>query len=88
MAADHLGSVRLTTDAAGVPSGTATYDAWGVRTAGTGAVLSDRHGFAGAEWDPTTGLGGRGRPYDPRTGREHCRSPQPWLHLSRSRSCM
>ncbi|MBX9625017.1 MAG: hypothetical protein K2X82_14515, partial [Gemmataceae bacterium] len=71
-AADHLGSVRLTTDAAGVPSGTAAYDAWGVRTAGTGAVLSDRYGYAGAQWDSLTGLTGYGN------GRRD-RGAGPWL---------
>jgi len=72
---DHLGSVRLTTDAAGRVTGTADYPAFGhaAPPAGAGGV-----GFAGEWADPDTGLVYlRARWYEPATGR--FLSPDPVL---------
>ncbi|HEX5505591.1 MAG TPA: RHS repeat-associated core domain-containing protein, partial [Thermomicrobiales bacterium] len=64
---DGLGSVRLVTDAAGSPVGTATYDAWGAPQAGS-ATLGG-FGFAGEQADAETGFVYlRARTYDPATG--------------------
>jgi RHS repeat-associated protein len=66
--ADHLGSVVRQTDAAGVPTLTRTYDAWGrldATSAGIGGPA-----YTGREWDPETALYYyRSRYYSPALGR-------------------
>jgi RHS repeat-associated protein len=65
---DLLGSVRAITDDTGEVAGRSTFDAFGVRTAHTGAGDS-AFGFTGSWTDPDTGLVHlRARDYDPGTG--------------------
>ncbi|MFN0125106.1 MAG: FG-GAP-like repeat-containing protein [Verrucomicrobiales bacterium] len=66
--ADHLGSIRWTTDAAGAVSQSITYDSFGNPSPATGPTLTP-FGFTGREWDAETGLWFfRSRSYDPRSG--------------------
>jgi RHS repeat-associated protein len=60
-------NIVAATDAAGAPVSTASYDAWGLRSAAGGDQL---FGYAGERQDPATGLVFlRARWYDPGTGR-------------------
>ena len=64
--ADHLGSTRALTDAAGNVVEQADYDTFG---AGAGSALT-RYGYTGREFDADTGLMYyRARWYDPQAGR-------------------
>jgi RHS repeat-associated protein len=69
--ADHLGTVRFLTDAAGAVARSYQYDAWGNITAETGAPVNGvEYAFTGREWDRETGLYYyRARYYDPKAGR-------------------
>ena len=49
--ADHLGSVRLVTNAAGAVVDTVSYDAWGTQLTNTAPSQSDRYGYTGVEYD-------------------------------------
>jgi RHS repeat-associated protein len=72
-AADLVGSVRLTVDAAGAPTSSATYDAFGNLVSGT---RGDRYGYAGREWDGVLGQSyNRARVYDPAAGRWWAEDP-------------
>jgi RHS repeat-associated protein len=65
---DLLGSVRAITDDTGAVAGRSDFDAFGARTAHTGAGDS-AFGFTGSWTDPDTGLVHlRARDYDPGTG--------------------
>ncbi len=65
---DIIGSTRLITDSAGAQVGTQTFDAFGARTAHSGATGS-AFGFSGNWTDPATGyVYLRARDYDPATG--------------------
>jgi RHS repeat-associated protein len=49
--ADHLGSVRLITDASGASTGTVSYDAFGAILAETSAAITGRFTFTGLRFD-------------------------------------
>jgi RHS repeat-associated protein len=76
--ADHLGSVRTTTDAAGSVTATARYDEFGVPLAATGSGASP-FGFTGEQTDPTGLVHLRARAYDPILGRFLNRDPWPGI---------
>jgi RHS repeat-associated protein len=66
---DHLGTIRVVTDAAGVVVGERTYDTWGRLVADTAPGFELPLGFADGLADPLTGLVRFGaRDYDPATG--------------------
>jgi RHS repeat-associated protein len=72
--ADHLGSVRTSTDATGSVTASARYDEFGVPLDTTGASDSP-FGFTGEPTDPTGLVHLRARSYDPSLGRFLNRDP-------------
>ncbi len=71
---DQIGSTRLITDGSGAIIGTATYDPYGKKTAGTGVTTP--LGFTGQYTDSETGFQYlRARYYDPSTGQFLTRDP-------------
>jgi RHS repeat-associated protein len=78
---DQLGSVRLTTDSSGATTGTAQYDAFGLKVSQSGA--QPKLGFAGEQMDTESLLVYlRARYMDPTTGRflsaDPVRGSQSW----------
>ena len=74
--ADHLGSTRLLTDAAGAVTATYAYDPYGTLTAATGAAMTQPLRYAGEYTDAESGLLYlRARYYDPATGQSSIATP-------------
>jgi RHS repeat-associated protein len=73
---DHLGSVRVVTDAAGSVLSTISYDAFGNTVSESAPTQTGRLKFQGGEFDTTTGLYHFGdRWYDPATQRWTSQDP-------------
>jgi RHS repeat-associated protein len=76
VATDHLGSVRVVTDAAGAVVKRLQYTSWGVQTADSNPAWTLPFGYAGGLADPVTGLVRFGfRDYEPAAGRWVSRDP-------------
>ncbi|GAB4512556.1 MAG: hypothetical protein Tsb0026_16580 [Sulfuricaulis sp.] len=71
---DGLGSITAVTDAAGTVTGSARYDAWGLKLSSTGSI--PQYGYTGREPDATGLVYYRARYYDPSVGRFTQRDPQ------------